>query len=102
MADLFDERFKEMIAYVSRENLRCVFGKSTPMAQKTKNKGWLWRLFAVTESGKDCSQNDADEGCPLIEPQACNHLCLRLTAPSLFCEPSYARQDKVEAYDQME
>jgi hypothetical protein len=35
--DLFDERFKEMIAYVSRENLRCEFGKSTPMAQKTKN-----------------------------------------------------------------
>jgi hypothetical protein len=26
-----------LIAYVSRENLRCDFGKSTPMAQKTPN-----------------------------------------------------------------
>ena len=26
-----------LLAYVSRENLRCDFGKSTPMAQKTPN-----------------------------------------------------------------
>jgi hypothetical protein len=31
------QMFASFLRYVSRENLRCEFGKSTPMAQKTTN-----------------------------------------------------------------
>ena len=46
-------------------------------------KGWVWRQFAVVESGKECSQDDANDGGPLIEPQACEHFCLRFTVSAV-------------------